>query len=515
MRGRSLIVGGDELRRGRVVDATEDCLAAGVSIGMTVREASELAPNAALLPANPVAVADLLERVIEHLDRFSQAIEAGSEGARDGGAWLIPATSIRTVADERRLGAALVDSLAAGLGLETRVGFGPGKAIARIAASRAVVGGVEVVADDAAASYLAALPVALLPLLPGAVERLKLLGVATIGDFARLPPESLPRRFGREAVLAARIARGADDTPLVSRPRPESLTMRRAFEPPIENRSILLLAARDLLERLCRQLQASQRTFRALTLTAGLEDGRLADRRSDLREPTNEAQRCRSLLQSMVETFDLRQAISFLALRLSVLAREAPRQESLFDGMGTSGAGPSDRRVRVDRAMAEINRRYRGHVRRITPGDDPQSLLDDRRLWLVPSDSTSSSSALPVNGEGAKTPSPFTGRAEEGGSPRDGARGEQRQPRFIESALRLRPIHLIARQGRLYLVEPNRPPDWPRDEIIALHARWEADDWWPEAARRTYYRVHTRRGQIVTLARDHAHQRWLVVEAFE
>jgi hypothetical protein len=56
---------------------------------------------------------------------------------------------------------------------------------------------------------------------------------------------------------------------------------------------------------------------------------------------------------------------------------------------------------------------------------------------------------------------------------------------------------------------------WERDEIIALHARWEADDWCPDATHRTYYRVRTRRGLIVTLARDHELKRWLLVESFE
>ncbi|HEY8885347.1 MAG TPA: hypothetical protein VIO35_08550, partial [Chloroflexota bacterium] len=344
---------------------------------------------------------------------------------------------------------------------------------------------------------LAPLPISLLPLLPSAIERLKLLGVATIGDFARLPAETLPRRFGHEAALAARIARGDDDARLIPRQRTESLVMRRAFEPPLEDRTILFDAARDLLDRLCRQLQASQRAFRALTLTASLEDGRLAERRAELRAPTNEPRHCLSVLQGMVETIELGQSVASLALRLSVLGHEPTHQGDLFGGV-LGEHTRDERRAQVDHALTEINRRYRGRLRRISPGDDPHSLLDDRRLWLVPGDPPGPAEGPP-------------GRPASQNKPGESASG----PSLVEPAVRLRPIHLIARQGRLYLVEPGRPPSWPRDEIIALHARWEADDWWPEAARRTYYRIQTRRGLILTLARDHAEQRWLVIEKFD
>src|SRR5207245_671838 len=155
----------------------------------------------------------------------------GGAPARDG-AWFVPAGPVRQAGDEGRPAAAIVDGLAAALALEARIGVAPGKFVARVAAERVMDGAIEIVAD--AAAYLAPLTVALLPLTPGALDRLKLLGIATIGEFARLPADALPRRFGREAPLAHRIARGGDDTPLVPRRCPETLALRRTFEPPIE-----------------------------------------------------------------------------------------------------------------------------------------------------------------------------------------------------------------------------------------------------------------------------------------
>jgi DNA polymerase-4 len=483
LRGQSLIIGSDDTRLGRVVDASAPCLALGVRRGMAIREAIELAPTATLLPGNPHADADLLSRAIDLLARFSEVVEE----ATGDGAWFVPAVPNALPTDERRMASAIVDGLAATLGLDARLGLGPGKFVARVAAERAAVGAIEVVAEGDGATYLAPLPVALLPLLPSAVERLKLLGIVAIGEFARLPPDTLPRRFGREATTAGQLARGDDRASLVPRRQPPTISLRRGFEPALEDREILLAVARDLLGRLLLQLQTDRRAFRSIDLTAGLDDGRLAERHADLREPTNDPRRCQALLSELVATIELPRAVASLSVRLGSIAPEPSPQGELF-GKNAFTRGRAEREERVNSALAEIGRRYRGRVRRIVPGDDPLSLLDDRRLLLLPFES--------VGPEQAKS-------------------AERRLPRDLlgvaESAIRVRPIKLITRRERIYLTDL----DAPRDEVVALHARWDADEWWPDPTRRTYYRLRMRRGAIVTVARDHEEKRWYLVESFE
>jgi DNA polymerase-4 len=323
LRGRPLIVGGDKAGRGRVVDASDECLTAGVKSGMAIREAAELAPSAVILPPDPDGDADVFGRALDLLERFAEAIE---ENGREG-AWFIPTglpthTTTPRVVEERRLGAAIVDGIAAALGLDTRVGIGPGKFIARVAAERTSSGAVEIVAPAESAAYLAPLPITLLPLLPRSIERLKLLGISHIGAFARLPSDALPHRFGPEAGLAWRIARGGDDTPLIPRQRPETPSMRQTFEPPIEDRELLFNAARALLDRLSRPLQDQGRAFRSLRVVVGLEDGRVVDQHANLRAPTNDPRQCLSVLKSLIE------ALASRPIRLSYLIGPEPNEAS-------------------------------------------------------------------------------------------------------------------------------------------------------------------------------------------
>ena len=480
LRGQPLIVGGDAASPGQVLDASEECLTAGVKRGMAIREALELIPSATCLPADPDRDAVVFEHALDLLERFSDVIE---ENGREG-AWFVPAgpfphagTSSRG-AEERRLGAAIVDGVAVALGLDVRAGIGPGKFVARIAAERAASGAVEVVDDREAAAYLAPLPINALPLLPRSIERLKLLGISTVGAFAQLPADALPRRFGPESSLAWRIARGNDDAPLVPRRRPETRSMRQTFEPPIEDRELLLTAARSLLDRVSRLLQEQGRAFRSLSIAIGLEDGRIVDQQVNLRAPTNDPRRCLQVLRAMIDALTLERSVASIAVRVEAIEHETAAQGELFD------RARAERRERVAQSIAEIARRYRGRLRRIVPGDSPSSLFDDRRLLLLPYEPDGRANERPI------------GQA------------------MAEPATRARPIRLIGQGKRIFLVEAG--VYWSeRDEIVALHARWEADDWWPKPTRRTYYRVRTRRGLIVTLAHDHERKVWLLVERFD
>ncbi len=452
---RPLIVAGEQ-----VIDASDACLAAGVRPGMDVREARDLAPAAAVRPAAPDQDVELFERALTLLGRSSDGIEP------DGldGAWFCPAGP----ENPYRLGAAVIDSLAAALGLQAHLGLGPGRFVTRIAAGRTALGTVSVIGDDEAASYLAPLPLALLPLSPSTVERLGLLGIATIGRFAALPALSLQRRFGRETVLAHRLAQGEDDTPISPRQDPPAIALRHSFEQPIEDRTTLNAAAGALLERLCRQLGEGAQVCRSLRLQAIQEDDRVVEQRAALRRESNDPATMLPVLHSLTNGLAPDQPVAAIRLQLEALSPLRFAQGTLLE------EAPAERQERVRSALTEVARRYRGRLRRVAPSLTPHSLLEERRLLL-----------LPYHSDDPAAPAMFD----------------------AQPAIRPQPIHLNRRGGRWYATAPG----W-QDEIVALHGCWEADEWWPEETRRTYYRVRTRSGIIAVLAADRQQRRWFLVE---
>src|SRR5439155_1514969 len=72
-----------------------------------------------------------------------------------------------------------------------RVGWGKGKFVAWVAATRAKPGGALIVPPGEEGKFLAAQPVAVLPLDPDAHRRLRQLGLRTLGQLAPLPEEAV------------------------------------------------------------------------------------------------------------------------------------------------------------------------------------------------------------------------------------------------------------------------------------------------------------------------------------
>lgn len=452
--------------RAVVSAACPACLAAGVTPGMPLRTALELVPAATVLPPDPAGDAALLAQALALLEHWSEAIELDGQA----GAWFIPACRVHPT-DERRLGAAITDSLAASCGLTAQVGIASGKFPARVAAQQAPAGDAIIVAPEDTAAFLAPLPLSILPLAPQTVARLHLLGVRTIGDYARLPAAGLRRRFGTEAAIAHDLAHGLDSTPLAPRTSPPSLAAQRTFEPPIADRLIVHRTAAHLLDSLCRRLQTAGQTCRALCLSATLEDGRVVQRHASLQAPLHDLQRLAALLRSLVEALALPAPVGQVTVRLEALVPVQMAQLTLDAGAA------ADRRSRARAAWTEVSRRYPHLPRRVVPGATPQSLLEEQRLLLVPEvpDGTELPAAAPA-----------------------------------EPAARLRPVRLFVRGARLWVRLPGPPA--ALEEIVARHARWGADEWWPQAVQRVYYRVRTRRGLVLTLAYEPAVRRWLLVE---
>jgi protein ImuB len=76
------------------------------------------------------------------------------------------------------------------------------------------------------------------------------LGLRSLGAFGALDPQDVGSRFGADAVLAHRLARGLDPRPPVRRQLPEELTVTLELDPPVDRVDAAAFAARGLAERL-------------------------------------------------------------------------------------------------------------------------------------------------------------------------------------------------------------------------------------------------------------------------
>src|SRR5213079_213440 len=88
-----------------------------------------------------------------------------------------------------------------------RVGWGRGKFVSWVAATRAKPGAAVIVPVGGEAKFLASQPLAVLPLDPDTHRRLQQLGVKTLGALVALPEEAVVSQFGGPGARRARARR--------------------------------------------------------------------------------------------------------------------------------------------------------------------------------------------------------------------------------------------------------------------------------------------------------------------
>jgi protein ImuB len=358
---------GREQRIGEVSLAAE---AFGVRAGMRLGEALARCPQLALIPPDPMGVADAWERVIGRLE----SVGAGVESERAGLACF-------DAAGLRRLHGGTLDATLEAtrraLGRPVRLGAGPSRFVALAAAHRARTRRPEIVGADAV-TWLAGEPVALLGLravtadLPDPLERF---GLSTLGAVARLSRGHLADRFGPAGLAAYELVRGRDEAPL--RPRVAGETLEESLELPEAGSGAQLERALQLLvDRVLARRERRGRTLRAVAVAARLVEGGTWRERVVFREALADPLRMRlavwrrlTLLPAPAET-----------LRLSVERFGPPGgdQRPLLTDSAEARGGRLREAVRQARAAAGPEAALR------VLAVDPDSRIPERRAVLTP-----------------------------------------------------------------------------------------------------------------------------------
>jgi len=355
---------GREQLVGEVSHAAE---AFGIHPGMRLGEALARCPRLALVPPDPVGVADDWERVVVRLEAIGAAVESDRPG--------LACFDARGL---RRLHGGTLDGVVAAvrdaLRRPARIGAGPSRFCAVAAAARARARRAAIVSG---AGDLAAEPVSLLRFrdavaaLPEALERL---GVRTLGELAALPRGAVADRFGRPGLLAHDLARGRD-TPLRPRRAGEVLEERLELEESSSGAQ-LERALALLIDRLLARRERDGRTLRAVVLSATLVEGGTWRERVVFREPLSDPARMRLVLGQRLA--QLPAPAEALRLAVERFGSGHPGERALFDD------GTAQRHARLREAIRQVRAVAgpEGALRVLAV--DPDSRVPERRTVLTP-----------------------------------------------------------------------------------------------------------------------------------
>ena len=297
-----------------------------------------------------------------------------SAGAPSPAAWeelLDALDAVSPLVDDVRLGLAFLDmrgiagtpaqwmaqarEIARPFGVTLRLGAGTNKIVARAAASQA--DGSTCASGDERA-LLASFELSLLDVDPNVVERLRLLGVARLGDLARLPHGPFVRRFGPEAARWHELANGIDRTPFVPRAHAAVIEASVFGEGRTEDEAQVIFALRVLLMRIAADLERCGKRAGALRLDVELDDAQTRRFDVPLASPTAQERAMLDVVRAKLEGVTFSAPIVGLRVRAAGL-EEGGEALGLLTGDDFDPQAVAVTIARIEAALGEAVQRAR------------------------------------------------------------------------------------------------------------------------------------------------------------
>jgi DNA polymerase-4 len=327
LRGKPVVVGGDgdPRKRGVVSTASYEARQYGIHSAMPLRTAYRMCPHAVFLPVDFRTYEEYSRRLMEILREFSPLVEPMSldEAYVD--------ISHRPE-DPLALARTIKERIRDELGLTASVGIGPNKLLAKIASGLQKPDGLTALWEHEVNERLGNLPVTvLMGIGPKTAARLReAFGVETVGDLQRVPLPDLQEAMGpRHGAYLYRIARGIDDSPVITEWEPKSYSRETTFQWDVRRREHLVRTIHALGEELCRDV-LTEYLVRTVTLKVRFSDFQTHTRARTLPQPTDDPSLLLGTAVSLLDRLQIDRPVRLVGVRFSNLVkRELPGEGSV------------------------------------------------------------------------------------------------------------------------------------------------------------------------------------------
>jgi len=392
------LVGPDDTRR--VWQVSPLARHTGVKPGMTVSQAIGLCPTLKLCEPDPVHYDEQFSRLVAALSEVSPVVEPAELGRAYVGTdglerlygspqQIVEAIQVRSAECGMRnfsegSFAPRTSPVHSALRIPhsaLRVGWGKGKFLSWVAATRARPGAAVIVRPGEEGEFLAAQPLAVLPLDPDTHRRLRQLGVKTLGALVALPEEAVVSQFGGVGRQLWRLAAGLVSEPVVGRVAPEPIVAALTFFTPVGERDLLAHALDKLVDRALGDPRRSGWRVQVVRVHAELEHGASWLATATLKDPSATRERIAAPLKTQLERSPPAGAVERLVVEFTAFA-PGTAELQLF-ARDASAAARAGRRHALQSAAREIALRIRRPMLYHVIEVQPWSRLPERRYALI------------------------------------------------------------------------------------------------------------------------------------
>lgn len=278
-RGLPVIVGGRPESRGVVSTCSYEARKYGVHSAMPSAEALKLCPGAVFLSGDMDRYRRASEKVFAIYGRFTPEMEIVSIdeaylAVPSGEGTALAGEIHRAVREEQQL--------------SLTIGISRNKLLAKIASEMAKPNRVGTLWPGDVPALLWPQPLSMLPGLgPVTAQKLKDIGISSIGQLAAAPPSLLQKLFGQGGLQLQRSARGIDDRPLEPLRKAKSISEERTFAADLADEETIRALLMAQAESLGYSLRSGGLFARTVSLKLRFSDFRTITRDRTLPAPTD------------------------------------------------------------------------------------------------------------------------------------------------------------------------------------------------------------------------------------
>ncbi len=377
LRGRPLVVGGSG-ERGVVAAASYEARVFGIRSAMPSLRARSLCPDLVFLPGDHAHYREVSGRVMAIFHRFTPLVEPLSLDE----AFLDVGGAGRSVGDPGGIASEIRRLVSVEEGLTCSVGVAPNKFLAKLASEQAKPrvstsgshegSGVCVVPPASVEAFLAPLPAEVVwGVGPRTMERLRRLGVVTVGDLAVVPEATLVSLLGAAVGSQLwRLSRGVDDRSVEPGQSVKSIGHEETFTVDLMDPESLMHELGGMADSVAGRARESGVTARTVNIKVRFGDFTTITRASTLADATDSSAEIAEVAGAMLDKIDPSPGVRLLGVSLSGLREGSVRQLRLDElpGSGWDGEERGDRLPRwreaegvVDRIRRRFGHRAIGH----------------------------------------------------------------------------------------------------------------------------------------------------------
>ena len=317
-KGKQVIVGANPKEgkgRGVVSTCNYEARRFGVRSGMPISKAWKLCPEAVYLPVNFEIYTKVSNEIMDILRKYTDKFEQWGIDE----AFLDVTSKVKDYAEAEALARQIKREIYEKEKLTSSIGIGPNKLVAKIASDFQKPDGLTVVKEEESEKFLAPLPVRRLLWVGRKTEqKLKVIGITTIGDLARYDPTVLAETFGVMGTQIYLMAHGIDRSEVEERGEVKSISCEVTFEEDTSNFDFILNALDGLSEEVCKDVLRQNLYFKTVTVKVRYENFETHTHSKTLPLITNRLQDLRKTSRELMQDYlRLDRKIRLIGLRVS------------------------------------------------------------------------------------------------------------------------------------------------------------------------------------------------------